>query len=243
MWYRGLRPAKCSCNVLALISQTVALATKNSFDGIVLDLEVSALPFDSLIKQITEFNNLLSTATKQHKLRYTVMLYGDVFYRLRPFDVKAISASADRVMVMAYDFSKAGSNPGPDFPLSGQDIFGYDYARMTGDFLKSVPKEKLAVAFGMFGYDWPVGQDKKASGSAVAVTTKEAMDKFVTLCKQKTCDWKNTIEAQEIEVAYTASDDTKHIVWFESTNSGKLKKDYLKQRGISQFAYWANSYF
>jgi spore germination protein YaaH len=224
-------------------SQVTSLATQDGFNGVVLDLEVSAIPFDSLIKQITTFTTDLGKTVHASNLSYTVMIYGDAFYRLRPFDVKAIGSGADRVMIMAYDFSKAGSSPGPGFPLSGGSTYGYDYSKLTGDFINAVPKEKLAVTFGMFGYDWPVDDSGKAKATGTAVTTKEGMDSFVTNCKEKHCDWKKDDTSSEVVVNYTAKDDSKHVVWFQSSDSAKLKKDYLKQHGITHFAYWANSYF
>ncbi|HVZ58570.1 MAG TPA: hypothetical protein VG935_02355, partial [Patescibacteria group bacterium] len=70
-----------------VIDQSIALAKKYGFKGILLNIEVSALPFSSLIEQITDFNKSYATAVHRAGLSYSITAYGDTFYRLRPFDM------------------------------------------------------------------------------------------------------------------------------------------------------------
>ncbi len=226
-----------------VITQTLALAKQNGFSGVVLDLEMGGIPFDALVDEINGFTKSFNQAAKAQQLSFAQTLYGDSFYRLRPFDIKTIALNADSVMIMAYDFHKSRSNPGPNFPLRGQDVYGYDMTKMADDFLQVVPNKKITVIFGLFGYDWPVDDKGNATGTGVPVTDIQINDKFLTNCAFKECHWNRDSVSGETVIHYTTDSGQKHIVWFEDMQSATAKEQYLKKRGIGNFSFWANSYF
>jgi spore germination protein YaaH len=226
-----------------VISQTVTLAKQKGFSGVVLDLEMGGIPFDSLINEINSFTKALDTQAKVQHISFAITLYGDTFYRLRPFDVKTIAANSDMVMIMAYDFHKSRSSPGPNFPLGGQAIYGYDMGKMADDFLQVVPNQKLGVIFGLFGYDWPVDTNGNAIGQGQPLTDLQIQNKFLNNCSFSVCQIKRDALSGETEIHYTDDGNQKHIVWFEDMQSVDAKEAYLKKRGIGNFSFWANSYF
>ncbi len=226
-----------------IIDQTIETAQKNKMRGIVLDLELSAIPFDSTLKQINKFTSMFYAASKKNNLPFSITLYGDSFYRARPFDAKTLAQNADEIMVMAYDLNKAKGNPGPNFPLRGQQKFGYDMSRMTDDFLRVMKAEKITVIFGVFGYDWVVSEKGQALQEAKALTLSQIKQKFIDKCDFAKCVVAWDKEAGETQIQYTDSENKNHIVWFEDMESIKQKKEYLQQRGINSFSYWAYSYF
>lgn len=225
-----------------IINDAIFIANEYGFDGIVLDLEVSGLPFASLIDQITSFNKDFYVKTKTAKLSYGIAAYGDTFYRVRPFSMKDLGKTADKVYVMAYDFHKANGNPGPNFPLSGSDTYGYDYKRMVKSFLDVIPADKLTFIFGMYGYDWEIDSEGKAKDAGTAISLKETNASLLDDCDHTTCKWEREGGSSEIMIEY-ADDESKHIVWTEDEESVKRKKEYLQKMGIGSFAYWAYSYF
>ncbi|HZE87509.1 MAG TPA: glycosyl hydrolase family 18 protein [Methylomirabilota bacterium] len=226
-----------------VMNDTITLAKEKGFEGIVQDLEVSAIPFDSVVKQITSFTTAFAQETKKNKMSFSVLVYGDVFYRLRPFDVKILAKQSDQIMVMAYDFSKVKGDPGPNFPLRGQQTYGYDMTKMADDFVQSVPPQKITVVFGLFGYDWQVDNQGKTIQQGKAKTTQEIQKAFIDSCQAKRCAFSRDKDASEIKISYTDHADAKHSIWFEDMNSVAAKKAYLKKRGITSFSYWAYSYF
>ncbi len=226
-----------------LTDDAISIAVENGFDGIVLDLEIAAVPFDSLIKQVDEFTSLFYKNARDKNLQFTIIFYGDTFYRLRPFDVKSLSKNADDFLIMAYDFHKSRSNPGPNFPLRGKEVYGYDMTRMTSDFLKFIPAGKVGVVFGMFGYDWEVDENGNASGMGEALTYKQIRDKFLDGCEFVECSIKRKNDSRETEIQYTDEMGSDHIVWFEDMESVTEKQNYLKEKGIGSFSFWAYSYF
>lgn len=226
-----------------LITQSIQIAKENGFDGVLVDLEMSAIPFNTLIDQISAFHASYSKAVKAEKLQYAITLYGDTFYRVRPFDVKTIASDADSVMIMSYDFHKSRANPGPNFPLHGEETYGYDLTKMSDDFLRVVPSQKINIVFGLFGYDWAVNNAGKAVDQGKPLTYIQIKKQFLDHCDYKHCEWQRDNTSGETYVTYTDDDDQKHIVWFEDMQSVKAKQAYLKTVGLVKYAYWAYSYF
>ncbi len=228
----------------SVITDFISIARENNFDGVVLDLEISALPFDSLISQINSFTKKMSSASHDANLSFTMMIYGDALYRVRPFDIKTLSSYSDQLYIMAYDFSKAKGNPGPNFPLSGKDTYGYDYATLIKNFLQGSSPKKLTVVFGMYGYDWTV-DDNNVSITSIAepLSMNKIEQKIISKCAYTSCTWERDPDAGEIKAEYKDSNNIKHIVWFEDTESVSRKMDFLKKHGITSFSFWAYSYF
>jgi len=226
-----------------IIDESISIAGENNFQGIVLDLEISAIPFDSLTQQISDFTKSLYKSSKDKNLKLYIALYGDVFYRARPYDVKTLAQNSDAVMIMAYDLHKANGNPGPNFPLSGHDKYGYDYNSMTDDFLKFIPPEKITVIFGVFGYDWKVTEKDQSNSTATALTLSQIDQKFINSCMFSKCSSSRDKDSAETQIRYTDEEGENHIIWFEDLESIKLKQHFLRQKGITSFSYWANTYF
>ena len=226
-----------------IVDQSIAAAVNNNMSGVVLDLEISAIPFESLTKQINKFSSLFYTESKKSELSYSLTLYGDSLYRSRPYEIKTLAQNADSVMIMAYDLSKANGNPGPNFPLTGHEKYGYDLGQMSDDFLQFVPAGKINVVFGLFGYDWIVDDKGNMTKAATSLTFSQIKQKFLDNCDFNDCKISRDTQAGETNISYVDRDNNKHLVWFEDMESVAQKEDYLKQRGINSFSYWAYSYY
>lgn len=226
-----------------IIDESINIAKENSFDGLVLDFEMSALPFESLINRISDFVVYYNKSVKNNNLDFYITLYGDTFYRVRPYDVDRLAKNSDKVLVMAYDLHKAKGDPGPNFPLGGREEYGYDFKTMISDFLKVIPREKLMVVFGLYGYDWTVAENNQSKEQAQALTFNEIKNKFLNNCDFKNCTIKRDVKSAETEIEYTDNNNERHTVWFEDEKSVDAKIKFLKDQGINQVSYWAFSYF
>lgn len=225
-----------------IIKETIQTAKQYGFSGIVLDLEFSSLPFATITQQITGFTEIFYKEAKKENLQFSMLLYGDTFYRFRPYDVIALVPYTDQIFVMGYDFHKARKDPGPNFPFTDKETYGYDFTVMTNDFLNIVPKEKLSIVVGMFGYDWTVDENGKGIKQAVAVTLNEAKSKFLTNCGLQNCRVEKN-QALETRVTYTDNEGNNHVVWFEDEESVAKKREFLKEKGITTVGFWAYSYY
>lgn len=226
-----------------IIGQSIALSKQYGFKGVVLDLEITSLPFASITEQMDRFVSEFSKAAKKENLSFFMMFFGDTFYRFRSYDVLRLVKHLDRTMIMAYDFHKAKGDPGPNFPLRGKETYGYDFSVMINDFLNVIPKEKLVIVFGMFGYDWKVDKEGKPTEQAEAVTLTVGKKQFLDQCLFQACVKKRDEQSAETMVHYVDKDENSHIVWFEDLESVEKKKEYLKEKGINSVGFWAYSYF
>lgn len=225
-----------------IISQSIDIAKENGFKGIVLDFEIQGIPFESFVKSITSLNENFAANARRSDLTFGTLIYGDAYFRARPYDVAKISDVADRVYVMAYDFSKARGNPGPNFPLDGKETYGYDFKEMVKDYLRDVPKSKLTIVFGMFGYDWKVDDEGRGSETAVSNSTL-GFEKFMTACISfNTCTLKVDEITKESRITYE-KDSKRHVVWFENDSSMQKKVEYLNSVGVNSIGFWAYSFF
>lgn len=227
----------------SVIRESIGTAKDNNFSGIVLDLEISAAPFDSLINQVNVFTERFYKEARESNLEFSIMFYGDTFHRIRPFDVKELSKNADKFFIMSYDFSKSRGNPGPNFPLKGREVYGYDMTEMISDFLRFLPAEKTTVVFGFFGYDWEVDSEGVALGQGEPLTYKQIEAKFLSGCDYSDCSVRRKNDSRETEVRYKDEEGQDHIVWFEDMESVGEKEKYLREQGIGSFSFWAHSYF
>lgn len=202
-----------------IIAETIDTALQYDFSGIVLDLELGVLFGDEVIGQINNFSNSFYKEVKKNNLNYSIAIYGDVFYRKRPFDILNLSKNSDEIMIMAYDFHKSIGEPGPNFPSEYFD-----------DFISLVTLNKLTVIFGMYGYDWIIDNQGRPIKPAQALTLNQIKSKYPNDCKGETCE-------------FIDSDNRKHMIWYENEESVSKKVEYLKSRGVGSFAYWAAGYF
>lgn len=226
-----------------IIQDTVDIVKTYSFDGVVLDYETSALFFQNTVDKINAFYKKFSSATHGANLQFLVTVYGDVYFRARPYDVKAIADVSDRVLIMAYDFHKARGNPGPNFPLAGKETYGYDFETMIDDFSRDVDKEKLAVIFGMFGYDWIVDGKGVSSKTGTPLSLNEIKSNILKDCESIKCSITKDVQSAETIIQYQDFLQNNHIVWFENMESMESKKRFAQEKGITSFGYWAYSYF
>jgi spore germination protein YaaH len=165
-----------------IIKESVALAKENDFIGIVLDLEMSFIPLNNeTTGQLNNFVEKFAQEAKNNELKLSMTIYGDVFYRHRPYDVKTIAQNIDEIMIMAYDLHKSQGEPGANFPLISEE--DYDFQKMVKDFTSVVSAEKLTVIFGMYGYDWAVDEKKRPLNQAKSLTLNEIRQQFLSKCE------------------------------------------------------------
>lgn len=233
------------------INESIDVAKENNFSGILLDLEMSStLPTEKIIENITSFIESFSKEVKKNNLSFLVTLYGDTFYRERPYDVKEINKYADQILVMTYDLHKSKGPAGPNFPLEGKEKYGYDLKTASQDFLKLIPAEKLTFVFGMYGYEWTVDEKKRPIAQAKALSLNEIRKKYLDKCVWQDCVIKKDELSTETEINFIDSEIENnfaslyyHIVWFENEESVKEKVNHLKSIGINNFGYWAYGYY
>ncbi|PIR94232.1 hypothetical protein COT97_02465 [Candidatus Falkowbacteria bacterium CG10_big_fil_rev_8_21_14_0_10_39_11] len=207
------------------------IISDNDFDGVVLDLELSVLPTASVSNQITSFVKSFSEGLKigtvpNRDSPVFLALYGDTFYRGRPYDVEKLAKYVDGIYIMAYDFHKSRGEPGPNYPLN-------DFKQMIKDFSAIVPRENITVIFGMYGYDWTLGSQGLPLKAAVAVPINEIDTSGANIDPK----------SKEKNITYTDDEGYDHVLWYEDLESSDVKIEYLKSQGIGSVGYWVWGYY
>ncbi len=227
----------------ALINETLALSQQYNFDGLVIDLEHSVLPTKDTVAEISSFLELFATKTQAQDQYFAVALYGDTFYRQRPYDVEKIGSFSDEVLIMAYDFHKSYGEPGPNFPLFKGKAYSYDFATMINDFTKLIPAQKLTVLFGLFGYDWSVDDKNRPAKAGKALTLSNVEGALLPKCPALNCKKERDNFTHEMNISYTDNSGQRHSIWYEDILSLQAKTSYLSTKRVFSIGYWAYGYY
>lgn len=222
-------------------AEAAELSKEYKFDGVVVDFETSAFGFSSTEGRITQMYRNLQQEIKKNNLEFLVTIFGDSYYRARPYNIKEIGKISDGLVIMAYDFHKARLNPGPNFPLSSKDKYGYSLQTMIKDFEKDVAFEKIIIALGYFGYDWKM-ENGLSVGMAEPLSLNQINSRFIEKCEFRNCKVEKNSDSESV-IRYEDTEGFSHEVWFENIESANKKIEFLNSIGINQIAFWAYSYY
>lgn len=203
------------------IDEIVLITINDNVDGVLLDYE---LLYAQDKNQFSAFVEALSKALHGNDKMLYLAVHPkrsdtDSWTGSEAQDWRKLGISADKIILMAYDYSWTGSNkPGPIAPYFWvNDIV--NYAK------KTIPKEKIVLGFGVYGYDW--GE-------------KEHQAEILTINELNT-----VLEDNEGKIYFdddfqspymTYQDNTNHIVWYENEKS--LKKKLELTKNLSGFCIW-----
>jgi spore germination protein YaaH len=150
---------------------------------------------------------------------------------------------ADEVYIMAYDFHKPTGSPGPNFPFEAGKEDSYDFLHMVTDFTAVIPKDKINVIYGMYGYDWIVTIEKKPIKAATVLTDREIQDMYENRCRVMNCVITRDPRTKEELVEFIDEHAAYHVIWHEDLVSAERKTNYLLSQGVDSVAYWAYGYY
>lgn len=161
-------------------------------------------------------------------------------------DIKRVSAYADKVVIMAYDYHATDSLvTGPVAPLFGAGIVSeFDVATAVDKALQCMPPQKLILGIPLYGYEWEtigtVPRSAAIPGSGV-LASNSRIETLLANCP--TCKVTADTDAQESFISYFSSDtNTNHIIVFPDKNSTSAKIDLANQKGLGGLALWALGY-
>jgi spore germination protein YaaH len=226
-----------------IIDQSIQLAHEHGFEGLVFDFEMPPLLTDKVPGQINDFMQLFGKRAREANIKSVVTTFGDVYYRQRPYDIRAIGSYVDELMIMAYDFHKASGEPGPNFPFEGQNTYSYDFQKMLTDYLAVVDTRKLTILYGMYGYDWTVDIEKRPIKNAQALTLQQIEQNYIRRCDEINCNQSRDPSTKETQLEFVDSDSQYHLIWYEDRESVARKTNYLNSQGVTSVGYWTYGYY
>ena len=193
--------------------------TRSQYDGVNIDFEFLA-PSDA-------GNFVLFLQELKAKIGPDVELSVAVFARTANdkwatgYDYKGIGATADKVVVMAYDYHYATDSPGPIAPLW--------WTNQVVDYMVSVmPREKILLGMATYGYDWP----EAANGTTVTA------EKLAAVKSQYNVTERFDLESMSPTYTYVDESGVSHQIWMEDERSLQEKWKLAEDNGLGGISFW-----
>ncbi|MGH3771970.1 MAG: glycosyl hydrolase family 18 protein [Pseudonocardiaceae bacterium] len=201
--------------------QLATFATTRGFTGLQIDYEDLTLADRDVFTQF--IGELADTLHACGKTLYVTVhpKTTDAGYDQRNLaqDYPALGRSADKIIVMAYDWRWSTSAAGPIAPLSWvTDVLRYASSR--------IPADKLVLGLGLYGYDW-VGQQGQA------ITWQQADTLAHT--PGVTSGWDPISSAPHLSYD---RDGAHHEVWYENAHSLTPKLDLATTYHLGGVELW-----
>ncbi|OAO89068.1 hypothetical protein AXX17_ATUG04840 [Arabidopsis thaliana] len=195
------------------IRNLLELVKKNGESGINLDFENIKEEDQDLL---TTFVQSVSDTFHANGLEVTEDVPADD----EAFDYGALAKAADRLIVMMYDEHEENGKPGP--------IASDNWFEQSLDNL-DIPKDKLIVSVGSYGYDWVENSDTPADNMTYGDLMEMARQSHLVI------HW--DAQSGNPYVRYTEDGDS-HLVWFldAATLFDQLK--VVQENGYRGVAVW-----
>jgi spore germination protein YaaH len=207
------------------IEDLIYVVNEWGVDGVTID-------FEEIVPETREdfsiFIKELSQAFHQKGLFVGVALHpkvgkkNDQLYDFQ--DWKALAQSADELYIMAYGEHYDEGRPGP--------IASKDWVESIIAYAKAqeVPLEKFYLGIPLYGYDWTVDSEIKASGLKYN-QIRELMKRY-----NVNEEWGEDAPAPFFR--YIDGDGWEHEVWFENAASVEDKIDIADKAGFGGVTFW-----
>ncbi|QOR65000.1 LysM peptidoglycan-binding domain-containing protein [Cytobacillus suaedae] len=208
-----------------------------NLDGVNIDIENVTHEYRD---EYTEFTKMLrakipadkevSVAVAGNPRGFTVGWHGS-------YDYNNLALSSDYLMIMAYDESYAGSEPGPVASIGFVEK-SIQYALNNG-----VPKEKIVLGIGHYGRYWQEGATVGGYGISNAQVA-EAIKLYngVVTFDEASKSPKATFTINEgdpiLDVYGRILQPGNYTIWFENEESIKAKYELVEKYGIKGTGNW-----
>ena len=220
------------------------LAANPGYRGLTLDFE--AVDAATQPGYLTLVSALYTDFHAHNQRLYVIVPVGDP-----TFDLAALAAHCDGLVLQNYDEHQATTAPGP---IASQDWF-LDNLQQT---LKIIPKQKIILAIGSFGYDWTVAQPNTPAPAARVSGHNHPPSRPAPAPDPKilNAQWLSTPEVWQaafdsgaritldpdaLNAHFAYDDDDAHLrhqVWFLDAVTVLNEMRAARQLGIETFSLW-----
>lgn len=206
-------------NRARFINNILEIVKRDNYDGVDIDFEFinpsDGVYFTLFLK---ELKNALGA-----DIPLSVAVFARTGYENwpTPYEYQKIGQIADKVIVMAYDYSYPNSKPGPVAPLWWVD-------QVAKYMATNIPKEKVMLGLPTYGYDWPTG------GKASTVTASRLA---TTKTKYKLTE---KFDYDSMSPYYTYYDNwgNYHQIWIENEKSLNEKLKVAEKYSLGGISFW-----
>ena len=145
------------------------------------------------------------------------------------FDYAALAAASDGIILMNYDQHVPGTTAGP---VAAQDWFTNNLQLA----LKTIPRQKLIVAIGAYGYDWALAPKQKIAPPS-KVDTVTAQEAWLHAEESESAI---SLDADSLNphYGYIDENDLRHEVWYLDAVTALNQMRAARGFGLNTFALW-----
>lgn len=245
-----------------LITQVKAVVKGNDFDGVNVDFEYMG---DPLAVLEDEFADFMLELRQQVGVAVSVDVFANTIIKGEGAGLVKMAGNVDRVIVMAYDFVRPGMDyAGATSPI-GSGIGKRNIMEIVDRVVAlGLPKEKVILAFPMYGYEFKTEDDSLNSrtvggwGQTATMSRVERMIKEAKLANLK-MNWDEIsltpwLSYTKTETAYKTVKvgkrfkkvayevEVNYQIYYEDERSMEAKFNLVKQSQMGGVAFWALGY-
>ena len=198
-----------------------ALCEERGFAGVNLD-------FEDLDPQLwQQFAAFVEAASRELHPRGFVLSV-DVPAESKGLPVERLAAATDFLVVMAYDEHASTDNPGP---IATPDFV----ARSVAGYVRRAPADKIVVALGAYGYDWPLDADGDTARPASELAYAEAL--ALARENEVPVEWDEESKSSFFEYDDDATHE-KHLVRFQDGPALAAQLEAIQGLHVRGVALW-----
>src|SRR4051812_28326946 len=201
------------------IAQLAQVVQANGLAGVLVDFE-AAENFPQLHELSMRFTRELGEALHPagKSVAYATPAWADAA------ELREISGSVDQLFAMLFDEHYSGGEPGP---IASQQF----YAERARAIATVVPREKLVLMIGAYGYDW---NDRDGPIKAVEATFQDVM--------RDVRDSGAVVHMDRASLnavgTFQSRDSTDHEIWFLDAVSAYNQLRVAQSLGVAGVAFW-----
>jgi cellulose synthase/poly-beta-1,6-N-acetylglucosamine synthase-like glycosyltransferase/spore germination protein YaaH len=200
-----------------LVDKVASLLKNSPAAGINIDFEdLSPEDKDNFLDFVNDMDAAL------HPLGKTVTV--DVTANDPAFDLEYLGQAADLVVMMAYDEHYPGAGAGP---IASRDWF----EGVVDEGVAAIPKNKLIIGLGIYGYDWKMNSKSPASGLKFSEVMSLAQDVGADL--ELKSDY-----GYNLYFGYQDDKNQEHQVWFLNGLTAWNEFLYSRDSKVAGVALW-----
>jgi peptidoglycan-N-acetylglucosamine deacetylase len=201
------------------IAQLTQVVQANGLAGVLVDFEV-ADNFPRLHQLSMTFTRELRAALLPlgKSVAYAVPAYIDAA------QLREVAASVDQVFAMVFDEHYSGGDPGP---IASQQFYT-DRARAIASI---VPRQKLVLMIGAYGYDWNDRQGKIAAD-------EQTFQDIVRVLRDSGAVMRMDRTSLNPVATFQSPDSTDHEIWFLDAITAYNELKVANSLGVAGVAFW-----
>jgi spore germination protein YaaH len=231
-----------------LMDEVDVVVKMGKFDGVNIDFEYMSNPVRVLDE---DFLSFLTELRQVEWGEISIDVFANTVIKGDSVGLKKLLERVDKLIVMAYDFHRPGSDyAGPVAPI-GAEIGERSIGEITAKIIESgLDKDKIVMAYPLYGYEWETDSDSFGSATRSAGYGKTVFyEDIVSDPPWKTAIMSNTASASSsIVPQWDETSSGPWAAWQEKAQRSRIvtKKVGTRYRKVTEYYtvnQWHQAYF